>query len=147
MGREVRRVPPDWEHPRDARGAYVPLHSGPFRQALADWENPPKGYTGDEWCGGKPRTEEHMPEFLDGTATHWQMYEDCSEGTPISPVLASPEELARWLAENGASAFGDMTASYEGWLATIRRGWAPSAVFTVPGGLLPGVEVAKKLEE
>ena len=38
--------------------------------------------------------------------THYQMYETCTEGTPISPVMETPENLARWLADNGASAFG-----------------------------------------
>jgi len=47
------------------------------------------------------------------------MYETCTEGTPISPVMDSLETLARWLADNGASAFGEMTATYEQWLKII----------------------------
>lgn len=57
-----------------------------------------------------------MPSWPDAERTHFQMYETCSEGTPISPVLESPEAVARWCAENGASAFGYMTQSYEWWL-------------------------------
>lgn len=30
----------------------------------------------------------------------WQMWEETSERSPISPVCDSPEELARWLKEN-----------------------------------------------
>ena len=41
-------------------------------------------------------------------------------------MTGSPEELARWLADNGGSAFGSRTASYEQWTAPIDRGWAPS---------------------
>ncbi|MCK5445108.1 MAG: hypothetical protein KAI73_05745, partial [Rhodospirillaceae bacterium] len=60
--------------------------------------------------------------------THWQMYETTSEGTPISPPMETPELLARWLADNNASAFAKDTATYEQWLSTIKRGFAPSAI-------------------
>jgi len=56
------------------------------------------------------------------------MYENTSEGTPISPPFETPEELARWLADNNASAFGGMTATYEQWLATCKGLYAPSMV-------------------
>jgi len=58
----------------------------------------------------------------------WQMWEEVSEGSPISPVCQSPEELARWLADNGASAGGNSTATYEQWLAMIAQGGAPSLI-------------------
>jgi hypothetical protein len=44
--------------------------------------------------------------------------------------MDSPESLARWLADNNASAFGGMTATYEEWLSVARGGWAPSAMIT-----------------
>ena len=77
--------------------------------------------------------------FPDDVPLGYCMYETCTEGTPISPVLSSPEELARWLTDHGASAFGDMTASYEDWLKTCRSGWAPSMV-AVGGHVMSGVE-------
>ena len=58
----------------------------------------------------------------------WQMWETTSEGSPISPVCDSPESLARWLADNEASAFGGETATAEQWLAMIQCGYAPSMV-------------------
>lgn len=87
----------------------------------------------------RPDRDDYMPDFPEGTATGWCMYETTSEGTPISPVFDTPEALARWLADTGASAFGGRTATYEQWLSTIRQGWAPSAV-TIGGALLSGVE-------
>lgn len=63
----------------------------------------------------------------------WQMWETTSEGSPISPVFDTPEKLAQWLADNGASSFGRDTATYEQWLGMIRRGWAPSAVIGASG--------------
>lgn len=58
------------------------------------------------------------------------MYENTSEGTPISPAFETPEELAHWLADNGASAFGSETASYESWLRICRGGFAPGMIIT-----------------
>ena len=87
----------------------------------------------------RPDPADYMPEFPEGEATGWCMYETTSEGTPISPVFETPEELARWLADTGASSFGSSTATYEQWLSMIRAGWAPSAVATSEG-VSSGVE-------
>lgn len=164
MAREVRRVPPDWRHPEE-NGAYVPLHNGAEYEArlarwdeeAAQWDNglirnygPEGGWqprdndveseTYAEYAGDRPVAEEYMPRWTSEEATHVMMYEDTSEGTPISPAFATVEELARWLAETKASAFGDMTATYEQWLATCRRGWAISlAIFPKEGRTIPGV--------
>jgi len=93
----------------------------------------------EEWYGKRPLQSEYMPEFLDGTATMLMMYENTSEGTPISPPFETPEELARWLADNNASAFGGMTATYEQWLATCKGLYAPSMVLS-DGKMMSGVE-------
>jgi hypothetical protein len=81
-------------------------------------------------AASRPEPADYMPVFAEGTATGWCMYETTSEGTPISPVLETPEALARWLADTGASSFGRDTATYDQWLRTIQAGWAPSAVVT-----------------
>lgn len=67
-----------------------------------------------------------------------------SEGSPISPVCDSPESLATWLADNGASSFGSSTATYDQWLGMIKAGWAPSAVSS-SNGMQSGVEYAASL--
>lgn len=114
MGREVRRVSATWEHPVDGNGDLIPMH------------------------------QEEMPGWSDAEKTHLQMYENTTEGTPISPVLATPEDLARWLADNNASAFASRTATYDQWLATIHSGSAPSAIFR-NGVFLSGVEAQKEI--
>lgn len=38
MGRELRKVPANWEHPKDENGHYIPLYGRPFTKELADWE-------------------------------------------------------------------------------------------------------------
>ena len=173
MGREVRRVPANWHHPiRHKPGSYnpdgyIPLNGGSFAARLAKWEEEaakwnegfvksyrdgapwePKradqDYSYSEYAGDRPRAEEYMPDWAEAERTHWQMYEDTTEGTPISPVCTTPEELAHWLADNGASSFGDSTATYDQWLAMIRQGWAPSMVMEGGKGLRSGVEFASE---
>ncbi len=102
MGREVKRVQPDFSWP---------LHE--------TWKGflDPTGEYEDSWEPEDPPTGEG-----------WQMWETTSEGSPISPVFSTPEELAKWLSDTGASSFGRMTATYDEWLGMIKVGWAPSAV-------------------
>jgi hypothetical protein len=141
MGREVRMVPKEWGHPKDRNGNYIPLLGSSFKEAYALWERRMKawldGYiitglnddeiepkskysdkitTFEEWYGREPQPENYMPDFDESETTHFQMYEDTSEGTPISPVFDSKEKLARWLYENNASFFGGKPTSYEHWL-------------------------------
>jgi hypothetical protein len=157
MGREVRRVPADWVHPLSNRGCTQPMRDQSFREATAEWKEGfrkwEEGYRrrrswGDEheqepWVlrtgseltiefwelyGNPPDREYYRPDWPEESRTHYQMYETTTEGTPISPVFSTPEELARWLTETEASAFADMTATYEQWLRVCRGGYAPSAV-------------------
>lgn len=164
MGREVRMVPADWQHPKkqvpDHRAGrmverYQPMFDRPFapamREWIAEWEawergERPAHCEGEErdmpyweWAGGPPDPEYYRPDWPAEQRTHLMMYEDTSEGTPISPAFATPEELARWLADNGASSFGSSTATYEQWLRVCQGGWAPSMVMA-GGQILSGVE-------
>lgn len=193
MGREVRLVPPDWQHPRytedsapfpEAVGRYIPMLDRRHADAVAEWETvglpgwiegerlwrihekvqtldgetwtiaeavanankwsiPPefpdyKWWAGE--CPSRPSSERYMPAWSTEQRTHLMMYEDVSEGTPISPAFETPEELARWLADSGASAFAGLTATYEQWLATIIRGRCPFSAVMVDGRFLSGVE-------
>lgn len=148
MGREIRMVPKEWKHPtyiNPHRGeVYKPLHEGPFSTALAEWEEAKakwdrredpyaeaeyyERHTFEEWHGRRPNPDNYMPEWSEEERTHLMMYENTSEGTPISPAFETPEELARWLTEAGASSFGSLTATYDEWLAVCKRGWSPSLV-------------------
>ena len=158
MGRKVRRVAKDWEHPKNELGSYIPLLEGSFKEALeeynerkAEWNDDEASFEDDyaEYSENRelwdeehsvvPEAENYMPNWTEAERTHIQMYEDCSEGTPISPVMETSEELASWLADNNASAFAGMTATYDEWLATINRGWAPSAIFSPMTGMQSGV--------
>ena len=154
-------------HVRGSCVSLRPLLSGNFDEALADWQREraqwdaglvrdyskdgeawtqrPDDCSADDWHGVRPEPGDYMPAFAPGTATHCQMYETTSEGTPISPVFATPEELARWLTDNGTSAFGDTTASYEGWLRVAKGGYACSGVM-IGGVMTSGVDGLTHLE-
>lgn len=162
MGREVRKVPANWEHPKvvhkySGEMRYQPMFdqsfSGVFAEWLADFDRfRSDQLTDDErkwfplgladWLqsdGRPPDPAYYMPDWSDEERTHFMMYEDTSEGTPISPAFATPEELARWLADTNASAFAGEGASYEAWLRIANGGWAPSAVLE-NGAMRSGVE-------
>ncbi len=150
MGREVRRVPKDWEHPKDEqRGGYKPLYSGERYEKNATgfmaMANADGLQAAIDYYGSAPDRNDYMPNWPDAERTHFMMYEDTTEGTPISPAFATPEELARWLADNGASAFGKQTASYDAWLTVAKGGWAPSAVYSDRTGLISGVEASTEI--
>lgn len=165
MGREVRRVPAGWQHPKHEvfglngpEERYKPLFKGEkYQPAVDEWdeacakwkagERPDyctdpesRAMTFEQWGGQRPHRDDYMPNWPAEERTHLMMYENTSEGTPISPAFATPEELARWLTDNGASAFGSMTGTYDGWLRVARGGFAPSMVVTGGGAVKSGVD-------
>jgi hypothetical protein len=108
MSREVRKVHASWQHPM--------------------W-NPPLGERpgpeGEGWF--IPLTADEMPQWTEDEATRFQMYKTHLQrarntwgGTPVSPVMDSPEALAQWLEDNKPSASGDYPASYDAWLKVCR---------------------------
>ena len=91
------------------------------------WLSPEYQEKADKW----ERTEPPEGDW-------WQVWETVSEGSPISPPFATPEELARHMATTRWGA--DQGTSYEQWLKFIKGpGWAPSMV--ISGGVIrSGVE-------
>lgn len=138
MGREARRVPARWKHPKK-QGEYVPMHQEfPYTK-----EEVQEGLRAG-WLSGRPPYYgvRVMPRWTPKQRTHFQMYENTSEGTPISPVMASEEDLARWLSDNRSNAFAGQTATFDQWLSTIRRGSAPSMVID-ENGIKSGVAASR----
>lgn len=140
MGREVRRVAKNWEHPKKDNGQYIPLFEGYAADAKEFLEIVERdGLQEAVDYMGCPDKNDYMPDWTDDEKTHLMMYETTSEGTPISPAFETPEELANWLSENGASSFGRSTATYDQWLRVCRGGYAPSMVLS-SAGIQSGVE-------
>ena len=135
MGREIRRVPEGWEHPRDERGNYKPLYDQAYEDACkewkegyAQWERGEHPYQSDSefWDGWtSPPNEDYYRSTPSGTQfngepTHYQIYQTVSEGSPVSPKFVSLEQLVDWLVEQGTA-----RSSAE---AFAKGGWAPSMV-------------------
>lgn len=86
----------------------------------------------DEWdlcptCKGTAGVETYPGQAADADAWNpteppngdgWQLWETTSEGSPVSPVFDTPEDLARWCVA-GATVFGSRRASYEQWLDIV----------------------------
>lgn len=122
MGREIRRVPPGWEHPRDERGRHIPLF---------DLNAAPHGEI-DEELPGADRLPA-MPRCAPEEATCYQVYENVTEGTPVSPVFDSVDGVRDWLVDKGYS-----RRAAEGF---CRHGQAPTLVLR-DGTVYPDIESA-----
>lgn len=134
-------VPKNWEHPKRENGSYQPMYKENYDIAFNEWKKEM-----EQWLNGHakylitdPDSRYYMPAWRDLLKTHYMMYETTSEGTPISPSFETPEKLAHWLANNGDSAFGTDTVTYEQWFKMIGVGSACSAV-KINGKLISGVE-------
>jgi len=91
------------------------------------WESEEAKQMAEEWMPAGPPAG-------DG----YQIWETVSEGSPISPVFTTPEELAQHMA--GTRWGADKGTSYETWLKFIKGpGWAPSLVAD-KDGVQSGVE-------
>lgn len=90
------------------------------------WESPEAEALAENW------KEEEPPE-----GPGYQLWETVSEGSPISPVFAKPEDLAHWLVEHPHGI--DEGTTYEQWMNFIcGDGWAPSMV-VMNGEVVNGV--------
>ena len=117
MSREVKRVPLNFNHPM---GEIWEGYLNSCGDDCTECEN--------TVCPGDPPKGEG-----------YQMWETVSDGAPISPVFKTPEELAQWLSDTNASAFGNETATYDEWLKMIHAEWSPTCILT-PNGMVSGVK-------
>ena len=141
MGRELRKVPANWEHPKKDDGGYQPMFNKYYGDVLVEWfkehEQWENGTHPDlindpklkEECpfyamwGGNPpdveyyQTKKYLPEEL----THIQLYENTSEGTPGSPVFKANEleKLCEYAAEN-CTTFASFEATKEDIYENVR---------------------------
>lgn len=67
----------------------------------------------------------------------WQLWETVSEGSPISPVFATADELAGWMSD---PAQGDRWVPGDVARKFIDDGWAPTGVVSTSHGFQSGVE-------
>ena len=146
MSREIRPVALDWEHPlaggtySDGRPRYVPLHSREdLRIHLDSFAADP-----EDWDNEEPDPADYMPEIPEGTPYGWQMYETVSEGSPVSPVCKTKDELAAWLSSTAA---GRNQVSPAAAAAFVDAGWAPTGM-SLPGhGYMSGVAASEFMND
>lgn len=141
MGREVKRVPIDFDWPQKVTWPGYQRSPCDKIEQSAERAQQDKCELCRHWArlaGIELRYDCPALEIEPPAGDGWQMWENTSDGSPISPAFETPEELARWLADTGASACARQTATYDEWLAMIRQGWAPDMVYD-GGRLMTGV--------
>lgn len=174
MSREIRRVPPDWEHPKDGY-RFRPLHERSYESALAQWlrarlawntDQPVPDWTPKEqwltrgmilsrypnmtfesWYGRTPDEKAYRSRvWSPDEATAYQLYETVSEGTPLSPVCATRDDMLRWLTTATTDIQGGerRPMSPEGAEAFMESTWAPTAVESPEHGLEPGLDAMER---
>jgi len=133
MGREIRRVPPDWEHPKHPKftkeqakydwqqDSYYPLYDNDYQTACEKWYREALNFKPTdicnwyhEWAGDPPDEKYYRNrKWTKEEATYYQVYETVSEGTPVTPAFATKEELIQYLVENGD--YWDQKRGSGGW--------------------------------
>ena len=160
MGREIRMIPPNWEHPKRKdydyqKGIVVesfqPMFDTPYIDAITEWieghqlwekgkhqyqDKDYKYYA--EYNGDPPSFEYYRPNWKPEEMTWFQMYETVSEGTPVSPPFETKKELINYLVENGD--YWDQKREHGGWNrksaeSFVEKGWSPSGIMIAGKGL------------
>jgi hypothetical protein len=114
-------------------------------------ESQPSKWSRYFWEHDSPPNEEchRTRKWTDAEATHYQVYETVSEGTPITPPMPSKEALAEWLSTNKDFwGKGPLTRSQAE--AFVKDEYAPSLmVSNGPGGfkIAEGMEIAEAFRE
>ena len=152
MGREIRRVPPNWMHPKYTQenapgpsriGEYRDCYDETFDDALAKWIEgyqmwkagthrdqlsptcPTDGLEFYEWEGGPPNPLHYRAAFTE-EPTWFQVYQTVSEGTPVSPPFATLLEVVEYLVQHGEYGGSPVSRAYAEQF--VKDGWAVSMV-------------------
>ena len=151
MSREVRRVPADWQHPityrrpdgwiRRGHIHFVGLFGKDYETELAQHETEHSEHRNcdhdDSYCAyeeERPEPERwYMPKWTDEERTHLQLYETTTEGTPVSPVFATEEDLVRFLVDEGEW-FSDRRYEDDSARLLVSSRWAPTMAGTIEDG-------------
>ena len=160
MGREIRRVPCEWEHPKNEKGNYQPMFDEDFDTVLDKWVNgyklwkegkhedqikyPNKTTTYWDWVGNPPNPEYYRPKWKKEEMVCFQVYETVSEGTPVTPAFLTKKELIKYLIDYGTF-WDDKGYTREQAEAFVDDGWVPSGMMD-RGKMYFGIESADVLK-
>ena len=143
MGREIKRVHIDFDlFEREGHTTWKGYLMDEVDCLLCDGSG--KNLKGKEcpqcYGTGKDSPKIEPPKGYDWEKTDgYQIWQDVSEGGPVSPVFRKPEDLAKWMDENDNSVTRDTT--YEGWLRFIKEGGSAPSFISGGGRLGSGVAV------
>lgn len=121
MSLVVRKVPKDWEHPKLETGEFKPMLEEYYLDSLNRWwrwheqwiegthphqlENAEKTKSCRfyaEWGGDPPSCENYSPfKFSEEEKVCFQIYENVTFGTPLSPVFTSLKQMRNWMIDQG----------------------------------------------
>ena len=96
--REIRKVPKNWQHPKNEYNQYIPMCSMEFYEEYKKWvtiEEYIEEHWDSAWYEYGLDTNNYTPNW-----DWYQLYECVSEWTPITPPFETLEELRDWLINN-----------------------------------------------
>lgn len=152
MGREIRKVPANWQHPvtedHYGRMRKQPMYDRAFEDAFSEWLAEFGRFragklTDDErtwyplglasWLAedGRPPEPAYYRPWKREDATWFQVWENVSEGTPVTPPFATKAELVDYLVKNGDE--WDQNRGQGGWSRKaaeqfVKDEYAPSLI-------------------
>lgn len=127
MGRELRRVPMGWQHPKNEHGHYVPMYDQTYQEALLN--------TDGDWT---PNPLYYRPVWPENAVMGYCVYEDVTEGTPISPVFSSAYQVYSWLRDQGYSVLA--AANF------VEMKWSPSMAM-ISGQIIDGIAAMEYIRD
>lgn len=141
MSREIRRVPKDWEHPKKRNGSFQPMYDDDFATEAEKWISNfllwQKGEHPEQDPNYKYYWEIDTPpdplyyHSFSSDPTHYQIYETVSEGTPVSPVFETEDQIYEWLIGRGVSEKAARNF--------VRDKWCISGMFSPETGFVSGM--------
>lgn len=121
----------------DAINASIVIRARCEREGIDDTCPTCKGHASLEKYEGQRAEAEAWEPTDPPKGDGWQLWETVSEGSPVSPVCATADELAAWMSDPER---GDRWVPQEAARKFIDAGWAPTGVLTPGRGYASGVE-------
>ena len=157
MGREVKRVPLDFDWP--VGKVWPPYMGGICTEEVRYAIHAPEDSDCEAICeacrhaaklAGIRQKTTRCPDWKihPPAGDGWQLWETVSEGSPITPVFTSAEELASWLVVPGNDTSVTAGTTREQWIEFLtNHGWAPSLSYSPTTGVTDGVRtMVRELE-
>lgn len=121
----------------DSINASVVIRARCEREGIDDTCPTCQGHASTEAYPGQRAEAEAWEPIEPPTGDGWQLWETVSEGSPISPVFATSDELAAWMSDPER---GDRWVPQDVAAKFIADGWAPSFIASPQTGVVSGVE-------